>query len=186
MKTWIVRFVALYVFNVIVLLLIGALLPSVRVGWSALWASVILTIATLWVTPAVRRVLDRATGETRRRVPRASAKAIEYATTFVVALIVWLLVTFLSGVSARGFIGFVVPPLALLLAWIVYDVVDDRFERTTGDLVDRATGGRLSPGGTASPSTATDTVAGAARDLGSREIADGLTPEQRRMLDELD
>ena len=53
MKTWIVRFVSLYVFNVLVLLLIGLILPTVAVGWSALWGSVILTAATIWVKPAI-------------------------------------------------------------------------------------------------------------------------------------
>ena len=38
MKTWIVRFVSLYVFNVVVLLVIGLLTPA-HVGWAAIWAS---------------------------------------------------------------------------------------------------------------------------------------------------
>ena len=51
MKNGIVRFAALYVFNVVVLLLIGLLLPGVSVGLNALWASVILTLAALFVKP---------------------------------------------------------------------------------------------------------------------------------------
>ena len=39
MKAWVVRFVSLYVFNVVVLLLIGLLTPA-HVGWAAIWASV--------------------------------------------------------------------------------------------------------------------------------------------------
>ena len=42
MKKWIVRFGSLLVFNVAVLLVIGWLTPA-KVGWSAIWAGVVLT-----------------------------------------------------------------------------------------------------------------------------------------------
>ena len=52
MKTWVVRFLSLLVFNIVVLLVIGWLTPA-RVGFSAFWGGVILTAATIWVKPAV-------------------------------------------------------------------------------------------------------------------------------------
>jgi len=55
MRKWIVRFVSLYVFDVVVLLLMG-LLPGVRVGWAALWGAVILTAATIWLKPLITRM----------------------------------------------------------------------------------------------------------------------------------
>ena len=44
MKTWVVRFLSLLVFNIVVLLVIGWLTPA-RVGFSAFWGGVILTAA---------------------------------------------------------------------------------------------------------------------------------------------
>ena len=41
MKKWIVRFASLLVFNIVVLLVIGFLTPA-RVGWSALWAGIVM------------------------------------------------------------------------------------------------------------------------------------------------
>ena len=42
MRAWLIRFVTLYVFDVAVLLLIGLIMPQVSVGWSVLWAAVVL------------------------------------------------------------------------------------------------------------------------------------------------
>ena len=50
MKKAIVRFGSLYVFNVVVLLLIGLLLRGVSVGWHAFWAAIILIIARVMGT----------------------------------------------------------------------------------------------------------------------------------------
>jgi len=183
MRSWIVRFVSLYVFNVAVLLLIGALLTSVRVGWAALWAAVILTAATIWVKPLISRTFSRATQRTAAQRTRAGEKVVQYASVFAVELIVWLLVVVFSGVDVRGwFWGYLLPPLFLLVAWMIYDRVDDRLEARTGELYDRARSRR-------SPSASTTQTAATTRPVDTREsrqeLDDGLTPEQRRMLDDL-
>lgn len=181
MKSWIVRFASLYVFNVVVLLAIGLLLPSVSVGWAALWAGVILTAATIWLKPFVTRLFQGAAKKSAAERTAVAEKLVQYGIVFLVELIVWVLVVLLSGVDVRGwFWGYVIPPVLLLLAWVVYDLVDDRVESRAGALYDRATGGRAAaapPAGVSAPGVET-------RDA-QDELRDGLTAEQRRMLDEL-
>ena len=180
MRSWVVRFASLYVFNVVVLLLIGLLLPSVSVGWASLWAGVILTAATIWLKPLVTRLFTGAARKSASQRTAVAEKLVQYGIVFVVELIVWVLVVVFSGVDVRGwFWGYVIPPILLLLAWVVYDLVDDRVESRTGALYDRATGRQVTPD---SPPAATPSAASRA---GADELQDGLTPEQRRMLDEL-
>lgn len=141
MKTWIVRFASLYVFDVVVLLLIGAFVPGVRVGLSALWAGVILAAATIWLKPVVHRVfLSFAKGTPRGAVRE---KLVQYLLVLAVAAVVWVIVVVFTGVNVGGFFffwGWVVPPVLLTAAWAIYDLVDDRIEARTGRLYDRATG----------------------------------------------
>lgn len=178
MKTWIVRFVSLYVFNLAVLWAIGLLLPPVRVGWAALWASVLLTAATIWLKPAIAKAFRGAASKSSGSRTALGERLVQYGVVFIAELIVWVLVVLLSGVVVRGFFwGWVLPPVLLLVAWAIYAAVDDRIEKTAGDLYDSATGGRRQT--TAGASTAT--VDPAVR----TELDDGLTPEQRRMLDDL-
>ncbi len=141
MKSWIVRFLSLYVFNVVVLLVIGMLLPSVGVGWAALWAGVILTAATIWLKPLITKLFTGSAAKSAGQRTRAGEKAVQYGIVFVVELIVWILVVIFSGVRVDGFFwGWALPPLLLLVAWVIYDRVDDKVEARTGALYDRATG----------------------------------------------
>lgn len=186
MRSWIVRLGSLYVFNVAVLLLIGWLLPGVRVGWAALWASVILTAATVWVKPAIGGWSRSLAAQRGRALSSGARKAVEYLIVFAVAWVVWLIVVLASGVSAHGVFGWVIPPVALLGAWALYDVVDDRLESTAGQVYDRASGALGGRAGTttAAPPTRTATEQ-RAQQAGREELRDGLTEEQRRMFDEL-
>lgn len=185
MKTWIVRFASLFVFNVAVLLLIGVIIPPVYVGFgSALWGGVILTAATIWVKPVMTKFLQNAAAKSGGSRNRAMQKVIEYGIVFVVALVAWILVRALSGVATWGFFeGYVLPPLLLLVAWFVYDMIDDRIEKVAGNLYDKAqtaindNDDKAQPAPPAPESPATR----AARE----ELKDGLTPEQRRMMDDL-
>ncbi|MBT2494843.1 hypothetical protein J7E45_04415 [Microbacterium sp. ISL-59] len=188
MKNGIVRFAALYVFNVAVLLLIGLLLPGVSVGFNALWASVILTLAALFVKPLIAGAFRKSAAKSAAERTKTGEKIVQYVLVYLVELIVWVLTVWLSGVRASGFWAFVLPPLALLFGWMIYDQIDDRMRAKAGEIYDsvqaRVKGGRAKP----APATTTATRAApespettAARD----ELADGLTPEQRRMLDEL-
>ena len=62
MKKWVVRFLSLLVFDVVVLLVIGWLTPA-RVGWSALWAGVILTALTIWIKPLIHGMFQSMAAE---------------------------------------------------------------------------------------------------------------------------
>lgn len=181
MKAWVVRFASLYVFTLVVLLAIGFLLPSVRVGWSALWASVILTAATIWLKPVIAKAFAGAAARSASSRTRTGERFVQYGVVFVVELIVWIVVVLFSGVRVGGFFwGWIIPPVLLLVAWAIYAAVDDRIEARTGEIYDSATRRR------GAASTAPSTPArGTVGPVTTAEPDDGLTPEQRRMLDEL-
>lgn len=189
MKSWLIRAVSLYVFNVVVLLLIGLLMRSVSVGWNALWASVILTLATLALKPVLLRAFRGAAAKSAGTRTKVGEKIVQYLLVFVVELIIWVLTVLLSGVNVSGwFWGYVLPPVYLLIAWVIYDQVDDRIEAKTGEVIGsvssrmkRSDAAASSPAAPATGSASTTRSTDAGRD----ELADGLTPEQRRMLDEL-
>ncbi|WP_127820001.1 hypothetical protein [Microbacterium sp. CPCC 204701] len=181
MKKWVVRFVSLLVFNVVVLLVVGWLTPA-RVGWAALWAGIVMTALVIWIKPLVETWF-RSMAAKRGR---AGEKLVELLIAFAVALLVWIGTVLLSGVSIGGgffgaFWGYVLPPVLLLIGWAIYDAIDDRVESHAGALYDKATGGRTMTTDAAAP--AVPPTPGAA--AGRRELDDGLTDEQRRMLDEL-
>lgn len=185
MKKWIVRAVSLYVFNVVVLLLIGLLMRSVGVGWNALWASVILTLATLGLKPLLLRAFRGAAAKSTGTRTKIGEKVVQYALVFVAELIIWVLTVLMSGVSVGGwFWGYVLPPVYLLIAWVIYDQVDDRIEAKTGAVI-----GSVSSRITRTDAAASDPAPPASSSpeskIGRDELGDGLTPEQRRMLDEL-
>ncbi|MBN8424026.1 hypothetical protein JF531_05770 [Microbacterium esteraromaticum] len=184
MRNAIIRFGALYVFNAAALLLLGLLLPSVRVGWHALWAAVVLTAAALLIKPALRAAFRKGVAKSAHERTKLGEKAVQYASVFAVELIVWIVTVLLSGVRVSGFFwGWVLPPVLLLIGWVVYDRLDDRFRAKAGQIYDatsaKITGRRPSR---ASAAPAPDSPATRA---GREELADGLTPEQRRMLDDL-
>lgn len=187
MKQWIVRFVSLLVFNVVVLLVIGFLTPA-RVGWSALWAGIVLTALSIWIKPAVHGWFRGMAAKSASQRTRAGEKLVEFLLAFAVALLVWIVTVWLSGVSIGGgllgsFWGYALPPLILLIGWAIYDRIDDRVEARAEALYDRASGGRTATtDGATAPSIPQNPEAAAA---GRRELDDGLTEEQRRMLDEL-
>lgn len=186
MRKWIVRFVSLLAFNVVVLLVIGFLTPA-RVGWSALWAGVVMTALVIWVKPLISRWFTSMAARSASQRTRLGEKLVELLVVLAVAFVVWIVTVLLSGVSIGGgilgaFWGWVVPPVIIAIGWAVYAAVDDRIEAAAGSVYDRAAGGRTADGADA-PATpvapATDAAAG------RRELLDGLTDEQRRMLDEL-
>ncbi|WEK62412.1 MAG: hypothetical protein P0Y60_06585 [Candidatus Microbacterium colombiense] len=188
MKNGIVRFAALYVFNVAVLLLIGLLFPGVSVGWNVIWAAVILTLAALFVKPTVGAAFRRSAAKSAAERTKIGEKLLQYVLVYLVELIVWVLTVWLSGVRASGFWAFVLPPLFLLFGWMIYDQIDDRLRAKASELYDvvqgkvqsRRTSGPARADAPASPTAeAPETAAARA------ELQDGLTPEQRRMLDEL-
>lgn len=183
MKKWIVRFVSLLVFNILVLLVIGFLTPA-HVGWSALWAGIVLTALVIWVKPLVQRWFRSMAAKSAGQRTKAGEKLVEFLLAFAVAFLVWIATVALSGVTVGGwFWGYVLPPVVLLIGWAIYDAVDDRVEAHAGALYDKASGGRSAASAdAAAPAVPQNPEAAAA---GRRELNDGLTDEQRRMLDEL-
>ena len=178
MKAWVVRFVSLYVFNVVVLLLIGLLTPA-HVGWAVFWASVVLTLAELFVKPLLQGAFAKSAAQTAGERTRAGEALVQGLIVLAVAAIVWIITLLLTGVNARGswFWAYVLPPIVIAIGWFVYSKIDDRLQRRAGDLYDRAEA-RIR--GTNRPETTT----GAAPAAGPL-LDDGLTPEQRKMLDDL-
>ncbi len=185
MRKWIVRFGSLLVFDIVVLLVIGWLTPA-RVGWSAIWAGFVLTALTLWIKPLVHRWFQSMASRSAGRRTKLGEKVVQFFLVFAVALIVWIVAVIFSGISVGGglfgaFWGWVLPPLFILIGWAIYDAIDDRVETHAGALYDKATGGpAVAASDSAAPAVVSPQTAQA-----RRELQDGLTEEQRRMLDEL-
>jgi hypothetical protein len=195
MKKWVVRFVSLLVFNILVLLVVGWLTPA-RVGWAALWAGIVMTAIVIWIKPLVEKWFRSMAAKSASQRTKAGAKVVEFFLAFAVALLVWIVTVLFTGVSIGGgifgaFWGWVLPPVILIIGWAIYDAIDDKVETHAGSLYDKATG-------TTSATTDAAAAAPAIPSAGSypgaptpeaaagrRELNDGLTDEQRRMLDEL-
>ncbi|MFK4835563.1 hypothetical protein ACI3KY_07540 [Microbacterium sp. ZW T2_14] len=193
MKKWVVRFASLLVFNVLVLLVVGWLTPA-RVGWAALWAGIVLTALVIWIKPLVEKWFRSMAAKSAGQRTRAGEKLVEFFLAFAVALLVWIATVLFTGVSIGGgifgaFWGWVLPPVFLLIGWAIYGAIDDKVEGHAGTLYDRATGTKtVTDAATSAPAStsARDTSPGAAAPAaGRRQRDDGLTDEQRRMLDEL-
>ncbi|MGP6170919.1 hypothetical protein ACTU6U_01100 [Microbacterium sp. A196] len=185
MKNWLIRAVSLYVFNVVVLFLIGLIMRSVSVGWHALWASIILTLATLALKPTLLKAFRGSAAKSADSRSKLAEKLVQYLLVFIVELIVWVLTVVLSGVNVNGwFWGYVLPPLYLLIAWVIYDQIDDRMEAKTGELMG-SVASKVKGRGAAASAPSSSAGPSPAQAAGRAELDDGLTPEQRRMLDEL-
>lgn len=191
MKAWIVRFASLYVFDVVVLLLIGGFTPGVRVGWHAFWAALILTAATIWLKPSIHRAFVSMAARSAARRTKIGEKVVQYLLVLAIAALFWVLLVIFTGVHVHGFFflwGWVVPPIGLTIAWAVYDLIDDGLEARAARLYDRAAGrgGSAERTGTPPPVAARPSgQPGAAGSVPRSARPDGLTDEQRRMLDEL-
>lgn len=188
MKNWIVRIGTLLVFNIAVLLLIVLLVPSVRGAWSALWGAVILTAATLWIKPLLTKWFAGQAAKRSGELSKAGIKSISALSVFVVAVVVWILTLLLSGIHVVGwFWGYVIPPIALLIAWLIYDRVDDKLEAHAARLYDSATGKKQSVDAAATAGAAPTAPPAPPAPNGQTRVAadNGLTAEQQKMLDDL-
>ena len=181
MKKWIVRFGALYVFNLVVLLIIG-LLRSVNVGWGALWAAVVLTIASVWVKPLITKAFANRSAKSAGQRGKTGETLTRWGTVFVVELIVWVIVVIFSGVSVNNwFWGYLLPPIIFLIGWAIYAAIEDRVEAKADALYDQAHAGITKSSTDAAPAANSSAQAAQTR----AELHDGLTDEQRRMFDDL-
>ena len=194
MKKWVVRFASLLVFNILVLLVVGWLTPA-RVGWAAVWAGIVLTALVIWIKPLVERWFRSMAARSSAQRTKAGEKLVEFFLAFAVAFLVWIATVLFTGVSIGGgifgaFWGWVLPPVILIIGWAIYGAIDDKVEGHAGALYDRATGTKAVAADAGSSASADGTPraypgAAPATDAGRRELNDGLTDEQRRMLDEL-
>lgn len=140
MKRWVVRVGTAFVFNILVLLVVVWLVSAVHGSWSVLWASLVFTLATLFLKPFFHRFF-LAQGERLRDNKAAwlKGKVLTYLVSYVVALVIWILTVVFSGIHVTGlFWGWVAPPIIVLVGWIVYDQLDDVLEARAGDLYDAA------------------------------------------------
>jgi hypothetical protein len=184
MKKWVVRFLSLLVFNIVVLLIVGWLTPA-KVGWAALWAGIIMTALVLWIKPLIEKWFRSSAAKSADGRTKAGEKLVEFFIAFAVAFLIWIATVLLSGVRiGGGFFGavwaYVLPPVILLIGWAIYAAVDDKVEAHAGALYDKATGASSEGTDAAGPAVPAPESAS-----GRRDRNDGLTDEQRRMLDEL-
>ncbi|MGZ0711522.1 SND2/TMEM208 family protein (plasmid) [Coraliomargarita sp. W4R53] len=185
MKSWIVRFGALYVYNVIVLLVIGVFSPA-KVGFHAFWAAIIMVIAEALVKPLVLKLFAQSAAKSAGERTKTAESLVQAGIVFAVAEIVWILTIVLSGVGIGGswFWVWIVPPLIITLGWWIYSRVNKKLEAQASDIYDRTLGrGTPTAGASAEPSTLTTSAVDL--DAAHKELHDGLTAEQRKMLDDL-
>lgn len=179
MRSWIVRFASLYVFNVVVLLVIGLLTPA-RVGLAVIWAAVVMTLAELFVRPLLQKVFTGAAAKSASQRTRIGEAMVQGLIVLAVAAVVWAITLLLSSAGTGGswFWAWVLPPVIITIGWFVYARIDSRLQARAGALYDRALSRSSS-----TTAVASGTAGGDAE--GRAELQDGLTPEQRRLLDEL-
>lgn len=181
MKKWIVRFVVLLAFNILVLLVIGWITPA-RVGWSALWAGIVLTLLTMFVRPLLTRWIGGRAEKSAGGRTSAGNGLAQAGVVLLIAAIVWIATVVFSGVTAGlNPLAWILPPIVLAVGWWVYDLIALHAESHAGALYDRATGANPVARDASTPPIPPSPSAAAGR----RELKDGLTDEQRRMLDEL-
>lgn len=177
MRNWIVRFAVLLAFNIVVLLVIGWLSPA-DVGWSAIWAGIVLTLLTIWVRPLVTKWFTGHAAKSAAQRTKAGESIVQVGVVLLVALIVWVITVVLSGVTAGlNPLAYVIPPIILAIGWWLHSLVAVRAEQHAGALYDKATGATATTDAAASPASPSTSS--------TSQPHDGLTPEQRRMLDEL-
>lgn len=143
-----------------------------------IWASLVMTALVLFVKPIAEKWARKKVEQTRQGRSRAREQLVQFLVVLALAGGVWVATLMLTGVNAGGswFWAFVLPPIIIAIGWWVYALISDRIEAKAGELYDRLGNGK-NEGAPASPS--------AAEQAGRAELKDGLTPEQRKMLNDL-
>ncbi|HCX84339.1 MAG TPA: hypothetical protein DHV14_04200 [Micrococcales bacterium] len=139
-KRWVVRLVALTLFNIAVVLAIVLIVPQVTGGLLAMiGAGIVLALATVWIRPALSRYATRkAQAGAPRRSP-GTQRLVAALAVFLVAAVIWVLTVLLTDIDVHGwFWGYVVPPLVLLVAWWIYAQVVDSLEAKVASAYDAA------------------------------------------------
>lgn len=140
MKKWVVRIGALFVFDYIVIVVMGLAMPRVNVGpIHALWAALLLAVATLWLKPVVRGLFEKLAADGSGERSRFVGWLVKTLVVYAVAFVIWYLVVWLSKVDIQGWLwGYLIPPLVLLVVWWIYDAISDRFEAQAAKVYDQA------------------------------------------------
>lgn len=138
-RNWVIRLVSLYAFSFVAFLVMGLVMPSFRIGfWHTFWAALIFTLATVFVKPIVSSFAQKTAAGLQQGKTPLVARIIEYVAVYIVAVIIWIIVTMLTSLHNTGFWSFLIAPLFLWVAWIVYDIVDETIERAVGKGYDAA------------------------------------------------
>lgn len=143
-RAWFIRFVTLAVFNLIVLLLIVIFLPSVHGRpFGLLWGALLLTVLTIWIKPLLSSAASSQADRLSQGRSAGARRGFGALAVLIVALVVWLLLVWFSSIRVQGwFWGYVIPPIALLIAWFIYDAIDDQLERSVTRAYDSVRGRR--------------------------------------------
>lgn len=140
MRKWVIRLGALYVFDYIVIVVMGMAMPRVDVGpIKALWAALLLAVGTIWIKPLVRSLFDKLARDDTGQRSRFVGWLVRSVVVFGVAFVIWYLVVWLSAIDVEGYVwGYVWPPVVLLVEWWLYDAISDRFEAQAAKVYDKA------------------------------------------------
>jgi uncharacterized membrane protein YvlD (DUF360 family) len=142
MRAWLIRFVCLYVFDVVVLLVIDLLTPAVSVGWAVIFGALVLALVTLFIKPLVTRIFRGIAAKSVGNRTKLGERLVQYLIVLAVSAIVWVITVVFTGVHVSGwFWGWIAPPVLLLIAWAIYDVVDESLEKRATALYVKAMGG---------------------------------------------
>lgn len=138
-RNWVIRLVSLYIFSFVAFLLMGLIMPAFRIGfWHTFWAALIFTLATVFVKPIVSSFAQKTADGLKQGKTSTVGRIIEYVAVYIVAVVIWIIVTMLTSLHSTGFWSFLIAPLFLWVAWIVYDIVDESIERTVAKGYDAA------------------------------------------------
>ncbi len=129
-RTWTIRLVSLYIFSYLAFLVMGLFSTAFRIGpLSALWAALIFTLATVFVKPIVESFARKTAEGLKAGQSSTAAKIIEYVAVYAVAVVIWIIISMLSSLSTHNFWNLLTAPLFLLVAWVLYSILDDTIEK---------------------------------------------------------
>ncbi len=138
-RNWVIRLVSLYVFSYVAFIVMGLFNSSFRVGlFHAFWAALIFTLATVFVKPIVSSFAQKTAEGLKQGKTSTVGRIIEYVAVYVVALVIWWIVAAFTAAENTHWWSMFVAPLFLMVAWIIYDIVDESIERTVAKGYDAA------------------------------------------------
>lgn len=138
-RNWVIRLVSLYIFSFAAFLVMGLVNYSFRIGFFQLfWAALIFTLATIFVKPVVSAFAQKTAEGLKQGKTSTASRVIEYLAVYVVAVVIWMLVSWLTRLHNAHWWDFFIAPLFLLVAWFIYDMVDEAIQRTVAKGYDAA------------------------------------------------